>query len=275
MWGEGSRTTSTGPVPAPLTQKDIEDGLRQLGLGRGDAVEVHSSLSSFGWVESGAPPVVEALMNVVGEQGALVMSAYPVTPAIPLSEEEKARGIAWKVRILREDTTEKTGMGAIVEEFVRRPGVICGRRLPRVCAWGRNAQMLSEGYQRLLEMDGWALLLGVDITRCSSMHQAEVRVGIPEEIGERFRIPEEISRDYPANTWSIGYGSAPGDPWRKVWEEAQRRGLIRERRIGRAECKLFRAEALVSIYEHLLRTDPYGLFGVEKRAPPEKASNND
>lgn len=265
MWGEGSRTTSTGPVPAPLTQKDIEDGLRQLGLGRGDAVEVHSSLSSFGWVEGGASTVVEALMNVIGEQGAMVMSAYPVTPAIPLSEEEKVRGVAWKARILREDTTEETGMGAIVEEFVRRPGVVCGTGLHRVCAWGRNAQLLSEGYQRLLEMDGWALLLGVDITRCSSMHQAEVRVGIPEEIARLFRVPEEIRGDYPEDTWSIGYGSAPGDPWGNVWEEAERRGLVRERRIGRAECRLFRAEALVSIYEYLLRTDPHGLFGVEKR----------
>ena len=43
-------STHTGPVSTPLTQKDIEVGLRQLGLGRGDAVEVHSSLSSFGWV---------------------------------------------------------------------------------------------------------------------------------------------------------------------------------------------------------------------------------
>jgi len=34
----------------PVTQRDIEDGLQKLGLGRGDAVEVHSSLSSFGIV---------------------------------------------------------------------------------------------------------------------------------------------------------------------------------------------------------------------------------
>ena len=265
MWGEGSMTTSTGHVPAPLTQKDIENGLRRLGLRRGDAVEVHSSLSSLGRVQGGAPAVVDGLMRVVGQEGALVMSAYPVTPALPLSEEERARGIVWKARLLPEDSGEKTGMGAIVEEFLRRPGVICGTGLHRVCAWGRNAQLLSEGYQRLLEMGGWALLLGVDITRCSSMHQAEGRVQIPGEITERFRIPEEIRRDYPADTWSIGYGGAPGDPWRKVWEEAQRRGLIRERRIGRAECKLFRAEALVNIHEHLLRTDPYGLFGVEKK----------
>ena len=40
-----------------ITQKEIEAGLRELGLRRGDAVEVHSSLSSFGWVEGGATAV--------------------------------------------------------------------------------------------------------------------------------------------------------------------------------------------------------------------------
>ena len=58
-----------------LTQQDIEDGLRQLGLGQGDVAEVHSSLSSLGLVEGGAPTVVDALMSVVSAQGALVMSA--------------------------------------------------------------------------------------------------------------------------------------------------------------------------------------------------------
>lgn len=38
----------------PLTQVDIESGLRKLGLEEGQIVEVHSSLSSFGWVNGGA-----------------------------------------------------------------------------------------------------------------------------------------------------------------------------------------------------------------------------
>ncbi|MEW5868478.1 MAG: AAC(3) family N-acetyltransferase [Chloroflexota bacterium] len=75
----------------PLTQKDIVDDLKALGLYRGAAVEVHSSLSSMGFVEGGAPAVINALMDVVGEEGAIVMSAYLVTLPLPLTEEEKAR----------------------------------------------------------------------------------------------------------------------------------------------------------------------------------------
>ncbi len=87
----------------PLTQKDIEDDLKRIGLERGAAVETHSSLRSLGFVEGGAPAVIRALTNVVGEEGAIVMSAYRVTPLLPLTEKEKRKGIIAKVR--RDPTT--------------------------------------------------------------------------------------------------------------------------------------------------------------------------
>lgn len=215
--------------------------------------------------------MVDALMNAIGLHGALVMSAYPLSPSLALTEGEKARGIAWKVRKLAADSREKTGMGAIADEFRTRPGVVCGTGLHRVCAWGHDAPLHSQGYQHLLDIDGWALLLGVDIHRCSSMHLAE-QVGIPDRIAELTRVPEDIRRDYPADTWEVGYGSTPDDPWAKVWEQAECRDLVHKRRIGQARCSLFRAKAVVSIYEELLRTDPFALFGVESdewRARPK------
>ena len=59
-----------------LTQKEIVEDLKRLGLERGTAVEVHSSLSSIGFVEGGALTVINALMEVISEEGAMVMSAY-------------------------------------------------------------------------------------------------------------------------------------------------------------------------------------------------------
>ena len=194
-----------------LTQHDLEAGLRQLGLLRGSAVEVHSSLSSFGYVAGGAAAVVDALMEVVGPPGAILMSAYPVTPALPLSEAEIARGITWKVRILPEGSREKTGLGAVVEQFQKRPGVVLGSGLHRVAAWGQEAEIYArEGYRRLLEVDGWALLMGVGIDRLSSMHQAE-EITLPEKIAALLRIPEDICRDYPPDQWGVGYGGTPED----------------------------------------------------------------
>ena len=251
-----------------LRQIDIENGLRELGLKRGDIVEVHSSLSSLGWVEGGAQTVIAALVNVVGEDGAIVMSAYPVTLPLPLSPQDREWGILAKVRFLDKDSPERTGMGAIADAFKFYPGTVLGKDFHRVCAWGREAQRLSRGYAELLASDGWALLIGVDIHRLSSMHTAEAPGLIPAEIGAMFQAPEQVTQEYPQDQWYVQYGEAPADAWGKVQAEAERRGLIRHGKIGAAECLLFKARAVVGIYEAALRADVYGLFGVQRLTPP-------
>lgn len=251
--------------PAPVVRRaDIERGLRHLGLAAADAVEVHSSLRSFGHVEGGAATVIEAIVDVVGPDGAIVMSAHPVTPPILLTEDDRARGLQWKVRLLPEDYPGRTGMGAVADEFRRRPDVVCGSGLHRVAAWGRDAQRHSLGYHHLLEIGGWALLLGVGIDRCTSMHYAEERAPLPPEIARVFVPPDSFLRHYPPHAWSIGYGSVPGEPWAEVWQEALRQGLVRQERIGGATCSLFRAERMVSLHEQMRRRDPYGLFGLSR-----------
>ncbi len=252
----------------PLTQKDIVADLRRLGLKQGAAVEVHSSLSSMGFVEGGASTVINALMEVVGEEGAIVMSAYPVTPPLPLTAEEKAKGIIAKVRKLDENADCKTGMGVIVDTFCRWPNTYLGKGIHRVCAWGHHAELHSQGYEYLLSIDGWALLIGVDINRCSCMHIAEDKVEVPQEFLAHFELPEEIQRQYPKTDWYVEYHDPqqplPVNAWGKVQDEAERRGLIRRGYIGQAECLLFKAKLVVDIYEEFLRTDPFELFGIEQ-----------
>ena len=252
----------------PLTEKEIVDDLRSLGLEHGVSVEVHSSLSSMGFVDGGAQTVIDALMDVVGEEGAIVMSAYLVSPLLPLAEEEKRMGITAKVRMLNENENCKTGMGVIVDTFCKLPNTYLGKGIHRVCAWGHNAKRHSQGYEYLLSIDGWVLLIGVDIHRCSCMHTAEGKVEWPREITEYLQLPEEIQRGYPGTDWYVEYQDPqkplPADAWGKVQIEAERRGLIRRGRIGKAECMLLKGKPVVDIYEEFLRMDPFELFGIEK-----------
>jgi hypothetical protein len=62
------------------TRQDMDQGLHELGVSNGDAVEVHSSLSSLGHVVGGAATVVDALPNALGADETVVMSAYRVSP---------------------------------------------------------------------------------------------------------------------------------------------------------------------------------------------------
>jgi hypothetical protein len=130
-----------GASPLVLNQVQVLSSTVVAGTGGGlfaDGPLTHTgtdfiSNTSFG---GGGATVIAALMHVVGEDGTLVMSAYPVSPAVPLTGAEVARGITWKVRRLEPGSLEKTGMGRVADECSRRPDVVCGEGLHRVCAWG-------------------------------------------------------------------------------------------------------------------------------------------
>jgi aminoglycoside N3'-acetyltransferase len=203
------------------------------------------------------------LINIVGIEGALVMSAYPISKPIPLSEIEKAQGILAKVKIFDEAYNGPTGMGIIADKFRQRSDTLLGNGIHRVCAWGKNAELHSKGYNYLLQVDGLVLLIDVGLDRCSSMHQAEKK-GLPEEITKYFKIPENIRKDYPPNIF-LAYGNTPENGWNKVMEMAEKRPIIKSEIIGKAECKQFKAREVIGIYESALQTDPLELFGIRKK----------
>ena len=84
----------------PLTQAQLEAGLRALGVDDGMALEVHSSLSAFGPVAGGAETVIAALQRVVGSEGAIVMPAFPLSRELPLTETDLDHGVMVKMAVL-------------------------------------------------------------------------------------------------------------------------------------------------------------------------------
>ncbi|MBU0579067.1 AAC(3) family N-acetyltransferase [Patescibacteria group bacterium] len=249
---------------AVITKEVIVNNLTKMGLGLNNIIEVHSSLSSFGIVDGGAPIVVDALMEIVGPKGTIIMSAYPMSPPIPLTKKEKTQGIKWKVKRLDLKSNEKTGMGTISDEFKSRKDVYLGTNLHRVAAWGKSAKKHSGGYRYFLELDGLVLLIGVGIDRCSSLHLAENDTPIPQEIKNYEKIPSNILKNYPKDEWSIGFGETPHDAWQKVFSVADQKGLIQHHKIGSAKCLLFKANDVAEILKKWRSSDPYGLYGIKR-----------
>lgn len=56
-----------------ILKEEIVQKIREVGLEKGDAVMVHMSLKRMGYVCGGAQTVIEALMEVVGEDGTIMM----------------------------------------------------------------------------------------------------------------------------------------------------------------------------------------------------------
>lgn len=56
-----------------ILKEEIVQKLREVGLEKSDAVMVHTFLKRMGYVCGGAQTVIEALMEVVGENGTIMM----------------------------------------------------------------------------------------------------------------------------------------------------------------------------------------------------------
>jgi len=240
-----------------VAKEDIKAGLISLGLKKGDSVGVHSSLSSFGYVEGDADAVIDALLETVGHQGNVVMSTHSAN----LSEDKRtpelvAKGISWLYKILPYDplkTPVRTGL--IPETFRKRKGVIRGSHPSNsVAALGPKARELSEGWHRLLELDGYILLIGVGLESCTAMHLAEKRVRLPDHILKKITPPKWLVEEYPENEWEWDMGPYPD--FAKLTQPCLERGIMKTVKVGNASLKLVRLRELIDLYVEYLEKNP-------------------
>jgi aminoglycoside 3-N-acetyltransferase len=248
-----------------VSKENIEAGLRKLGLKKGDIVGVHGSLSSFGHVEGGADTVVDALLEVVGEEGTIVMSTHSTN----LSEdkrapEEKAIGVAWKFKILPynpEETPCSTGI--IPETFRKRKGAMrslhptsslaaMGARAKEIVDAGRGGA--CDGWEKLFELDGHILLLGVGLEVCTAMHLAEKRVKFPKRILDKLTPPKSFVKKYPQDEWEWDFGPYPD--FAKLEEPCLKQGIMKTVKVGEALLKLVKLRELINLYVEYLTKNP-------------------
>jgi aminoglycoside 3-N-acetyltransferase len=183
---------------APVTVDSLSDDLRALGLQAGMLVLVHSSLSALGWVCGGPVAVIEALENVLGPDGTLVMPTHSGDLSEPSYWENPPVPESWwpviraTMPAFQPDLTPTRGMGAIAECFRKQAGVQRSAH-PAVsfAARGPLAEVITAGHtlaaslgagsplDHLYAQDGWVLLLGVGHGNNTSLHLAEYRADFP------------------------------------------------------------------------------------------------
>ena len=74
-----------------MNYKHIANGLKSLGLKKGDIVLLHSSFLSLGKVENGPTEVIKAFLSVIGKTGTLLVPVFGKLGVIP--DEVKDIGI--------------------------------------------------------------------------------------------------------------------------------------------------------------------------------------
>ena len=162
------------------TKTELICAFRTAGLAAGDLVLVHSALRKLGPVEGGADTVIDALLEVVGNQGTLAMATHTfrlVHGAQPVFHQ----------------TLTPTNVGALSNVFRKRPGVLRGLHPTHsVAAIGPRAAEFIAGhelddtpcsatspYGRLRDWGGKVLIIGVGLECCTFFHGCEQWAHMP------------------------------------------------------------------------------------------------
>lgn len=153
--------------------------LRKLGVTPGMNLLVHSSLRRIGPVAGGADAVIDALLDVLGPEGTLMMSAVSgnVNPGQPV----------FHVR----DTPAT--VGTLVNVFMKRPGTVRSLHpVHSIAACGPKAEFFTAGhleartpwspdspYGKVMRNHGFILFLGTNFTCNSCLHALEIEARVP------------------------------------------------------------------------------------------------
>lgn len=179
-----------------ITQLQLEDDFKKIGLVAGDVVLVHASLSKIGHLKDGAKTFVDALQSVVGSKGTILMPTSP-----------NAVYQADYIKALKEfdvlNTPSKTGK---ITEYFRTSADVKRSLHPTepVAAWGANQDYFIHGhfnqitpytqespFYKVAEKGGKILYIGVTLSMAgTSLHTLEdaVNFKFPVYLKELFEI---------------------------------------------------------------------------------------
>jgi aminoglycoside 3-N-acetyltransferase len=253
-----------------VIKADIIDGLRRIGLDKGDVVFVHSSLSSFGHVNGGAETVVKAFLEVLGSEGTL---------AVPIF-----RNYFWDGPEQIWDRDNSPSLMGIISETVRTwEGNRRSYHAPHpIAAVGRLADDLTERhnitdfsfdspFSRLIELNAWIVLLGVDYNRCTMIHLIEERSEIPyrrwiDLAGTVVNNGIAERKTYP---FLSGYPGV-GNDFNPLGERLQNEGKVNITKIGNSLVRSFRSKDLYDCAMRSIRQDPLFLVSHDTKAQASK-----
>lgn len=214
-----------------VNKAQVQAELTKIGLKKGDNLIVHSSLSSIGKVKGGADTIIDAILDIIGSDGNLVMPTFGSDGAVFNPKESN------------------TNLGIIPIAMMKRKEAVRSKHpLASVAAIGPKAEWLIKDhektsvahgkntpYAKLSEINGKILLLGVDQDRNTFLHTIEETLQLPylkpkkaKYLDEKGKTKTLISKYFPGPHRNfIGL---------QAWIEKQ--GLTQKGKVGNSVAQL-------------------------------------
>ncbi|MBP3890921.1 MAG: AAC(3) family N-acetyltransferase [Solobacterium sp.] len=244
-----------------ITKESFKEALYNLGVEKDMILEVHTALSSFGYVVGGARTIVDALLEIAEDGGTILMpvqtgdntepSNWSKPPVLPSLWKE----IRDAMPAYDSNSTDLRGMGAVVENFRHRDGVVYSNHpYLSYAAWGRYAKLLCNRQSlhfplaeespaaRLYELKGYVLLLGAGFNTCTCMHLAQYRAEARPIILDGSSIQTSDGK----KEWKKYLNLALDvEGFEEVGEEMRKKGLVKEGSIGSCHVQFFSANKAI------------------------------
>jgi aminoglycoside N3'-acetyltransferase len=183
-----------------ITKSELRSGLESLGIVAGDAVMLHSSLKSIGFVDGGPRAFLEALIEAVGPTGTLVVPTYWL-PGGTILATCKLAGYVFDPR------RDGSNLGRLPSEFLEFDGIERSiHPTHSVSAIGREARYVTghhhlapsifgtgSPWDRCHEIDAKVVGLGISMGPVTFYHYVEDRMlddfPLPVRMKEEYRLP--------------------------------------------------------------------------------------
>ncbi|HUF39694.1 MAG TPA: AAC(3) family N-acetyltransferase [Anaerolineales bacterium] len=177
-------------INAEVTYQDLAAGFQTLGIDRSAPIIAHASLSSFGWVRGGAETVAGALLAAFD---GVMMPVFTYSTMVIPETGPPGNGLEYGRSNDRNRMAVPFSpampadrlMGAVPETF-RNHRLAHRSNHPILSFTGVGVSDLLDRQRfddpfapirALVERDGWILLLGVDQSVNTTLHEAERRAG--------------------------------------------------------------------------------------------------
>ncbi|MEM9047024.1 MAG: AAC(3) family N-acetyltransferase [Pseudomonadota bacterium] len=256
------------PEPAPATRISLREDLLRLGVSAGDLVMLHAAFREIRPVEGGPDTLIDALMDVVGRDGGLVMfvswdlSPYDAYLAGGPSAEEREE---WPAFDPKASAVRATHGGAVGACLARRDGSFRSRNPDRsLVGFGAAVPLLADqpfdhGFgpgsplERLYQRGAKTLNLGAPLYTATILHYAEYLAGVPGKWVVEYEIPiledgrkvwrriTQMNRD----AFVAGAEGLEPDYLEQVIRAYLATGAHRAGRVGHAQSYLFEMADLV------------------------------
>ena len=209
----------TDDLPDYRTRAALRDDLTRIGLRAGDTVMVHAAMSKVGPLLNGPDALSNAILDVVGPDGTLVVYTSWDSVHDDLLDDDGRVLPEWRDHVPGFDrqVSRAVRMNGIIAEFVRTmPGARrSGNPGASVAAIGRQAEWITVDHPqdygfgegsplaKLVELNGRVLMVGAPWDTMTLVHHADHLADLPDKAVLRYEVP---------------FATAEGTAWRFMEE---------------------------------------------------------